>query len=855
MKKIVLWIGAALLSLASGCTSKPETPPVVLLKDGRSAFQIVLPDQYDNTGTEVHLMSAAKCLQKEFREASGVTLPIRKESSMIPNQPSIVIGNTAMTRNAGFRPASLPGFSYVIATKNGNVYLAGNDVHGLRSKKQDGYSRYVLGSVKAVVVFLEDYLHTRFVMPGENGISTPKRNTLVLPGNLERSGSPKLTFASGRGQTMMYDYANNNYGSGTYRVYGGHSYYDAVPVEKYFKSHPEYFALLGGRRVGNGNHLCISNPAVQELIYQELLKSLDAGAEIAEVGQTDGYMPCECGNCKKYGNTDDPGEKLWIFHRSLAERLKKERPGKKALLISYGPTADPPKTFDTFPENTEIEICHYSPEAFRKWKQYKGIQGFTVYIYNWGDYPRPGFTAKLSPEACEDQVRMFLSNNVKGIYRCGFGELFGMEGPVYYLYGKLLENPSASSEEILEDYYKSAFGEAAVPMRTFYETLHSRLNAYYIMNSASANEFSAAVKGKKVLPENPRVLLAFLYSPDVIETMENNLARAEKTAVDRKVKQRLALVRTEFDYAKNLASIIHLYNAYRTAPDPNSFAKLAKEIDARNTMINSFYHEKGNMKQIPGWSEIRPFGNTPKSSLMTNGRLSATLSAPFSWNTKFLLANKILPGTGTKKLAIVKADGTLSATDFNSGAWAKTRWHSLNGIQMGEIGEKTRFKVLYDKDNLYFGVESDLPEEREIIPCGQDGPAWRTDSMEFVLDPSGTREQYYHMIYNPAENSTYDAAVGFITDPLDPRYRKADPLWNGKWSYQTSRKNGKWYSLLKVPFATLGVKTPVPGTTWTLNVGRESFPKKGNPELSLWSPNLETMSFHDRDSFGEAVFE
>ena len=55
------------------------------------------------------------------------------------------------------------------------------------------------------------------------------------------------------------------------------------------------------------------------------------------------------------------------------------------------------------------------------------------------------------------------------------------------------------------------------------------------------------------------------------------------------------------------------------------------------------------------------------------------------------------------------------------------------------------------------------------------------------------------------------------------------------------------------------IATPKPGNVWTINVGRESriIGGSGNeiPELSLWSPNLENAGFHDREAFGEAVFE
>lgn len=848
MKRILIWL-CLILMIAPGCRSSQQIAEsqVTVLKDGKSSFQIVLPDQYDNAGTEAHLQTAAKCLQKEFQAASGVLLPIRKESSMEPDRPAIFIGNTAMTRKAGYDPASFQDFSYVIAVKNGNIFLAGNDRHGLHSKKKEGYSRYILGSVKAIVVFMEDYLHTRFVMPGDIGISTPEQKTLELPSNLERRGNPLLNFAAGRGQSLMYDYSNNNYGRGSYAVYGGHSYYTAVPAGKYGKSHPEYFALLGGKRVSSGNHLCISNPEVQDLIYAEMLKRLDAGAETVELAQTDGYKPCECERCKAYGNTDSPGEKIWILHRALAERLLKERPGKKVLIICYPPNAEPPESFREFPDNVMIELCHYSEEEFQKWSRIKVPQGFTVYIYNWGYYSLPGITPKHTPEFAEKQVRRFAANGVRGIYRCGFGELMGLEGPVYYVYGKLLDNPQQSAAQLTDDYFHAAFGEASAPMRTFFNTLHSRLALY--------SRQRQSIENVSLLPKNPRIYLAYVYSPDVLETMERNLTRAEKLAVSPKVKKRLELVRREFDYVKNLGTIIHYYNAYRLNPNRPNFDQLAEKIDERNAMIRSFYNVRGQMNPIPGWQEIRFMGQISKSELMENGRLTAPIGAPLTWNIALLREKGVLPGKDRKKMEIGKAAAPVSQSfDFNSGAWKQAKWHELNGIQLGAIQEKSRFKAVYDTEAVYFGIETDLPENVKITPCGQDGPCWGQDCLELILDPFGSREKYYHFIFNPVPESRYESATGFITDVLHPEYGKPDVGWNGQWEYFTQRTGNRWYALVKIPFAALGVKTPAPGTHWTLNVGRESF-RTRQPELSSWSPNLETMSFHDRDSFGEAVFE
>ena len=189
MKKSFFPALCALSLLTAGCVSETTAEvPAVLLQNGKSAYQIVLPDHHENIGTDTHLLTAAKCLQKEFRTASGVTLPIRKESAMDVSKPAIYIGNTAALRKEGIDTTSLPDFGGVILVRNGNLFLAGNDCHVLGSRKKESYSRYLLGSVKAIVVFMEDYLGTRFVMPGETGISTPVLKKLELPERLSSQG-------------------------------------------------------------------------------------------------------------------------------------------------------------------------------------------------------------------------------------------------------------------------------------------------------------------------------------------------------------------------------------------------------------------------------------------------------------------------------------------------------------------------------------------------------------------------------------------------------------------------------------------------------------------------------------------
>ena len=862
--KCFLWLfTAAAAVLLSGCQTQKSAPAKDLVLTAHSRFQIVIPDRHANPGTSKFIRRTAELMRLAFKETLGADFPVVTESRRKTGVKSIFIGNTRVLKAHGVRPLRrFKDFDYGIREFKGNIYLAGADRHRFNSTKPDGsHGSYILGSTRAAVDFMERFLDVRFLYPGQIGIDFVKKEKVVIPANFDYKGVPNLKHMTGRLFDYFYDYSNSNCGAGTLKSFGGHSYYSAVPEAKYGKTNPEYFALQGSgagrKRNTNGNHLCISNPDVQKLIYANLLKALDAGAEIAELAQTDGYQACQCDGCEKLFGVKEHSEKLWILHRKMAEKLMKDRPGKKVMIISYHPTQNPPTTFDTFPENTMIELCHYTAKAFKAWEKIKVPQGFMVYIYNWGWYNMTGATPKRTPDFAANQARHFLKNKVRGIYRCGFAENFGLEGPTYYVYGKILEDPARNENQLLDEFYRRAFHESAAPMRVFYETLYPRLELY---SRLMGDGFESDPNFKPALPRNPRLLLSMIYSAEVLDVMEKQLARAEAMAKHPKVKKRLELVRLEFDYTKNLAQILSYYSTFRLFPNKENLDVLLNAVEARNSMIDSLYDAKGIMKPMPGWKEVRQFGRMPKHMLKVNGRLRAPIEAPLTWNVKLLRDKKIIPGQQKSRLTIKKAVGEVGM-DFAKGAWEKAKWNVLNGIQLGEVSEQTRFKIIYDSENLYIGIESDLPDKRVHRSLGSDGPCWKEDCIEVVLDPAGERLNYYHFIYNPPANSRYDSAVGFIEDVLDPRYNKADVSWNGNWSYKSIRKNNKWYSLMTVPFADLKVK-PGSGMTWTMNVGREiHIPAKeaGTPkpirQLGLWAPSLESLGFHDKDCFGEAVFE
>ena len=780
MIKRMLLAGTALLAAACAVCGAAD---IEIAKDGKSDYQIVVPENGKDKNIDGFINASARLFQNCIIEAAGVSLPIIKESGYDKTKPAVFIGDTAFARANGVDTVNMQNWAYVNKAAGRNIILAGADRPNLPNQKDSSFTSYILGTVKAVTLFLQDNAGVKFLLPGANGIESARQSVISCPADLNINKKPLILFNTGRPTELFYDIANNYYSCNGFKLYGGHSYYSAVPKDVYGKRNPEFFALLGNKRNPASNHLCISNPKVQDMIYTEMLKWLDLGYDGVELGQTDGYMPCECPECVKLFGTSDEHEKLWILHRKLAERLLKDRPGRKVVILAYAFTLNPPATFKEFPENVMVELCSYSPESFEKWKAYKVPQGFMAYIYNWGDYQRVGFTPRRTPLYCRNQAELFVKNNVKGIYKCGFGELFGIEGPAYYTFGRSFENtdkiPGAGI--LVDEFCKAAYGKACVPMKKFFDTLNGRLELYSSVESftgVSTNE-----EQHNLLPANPRIVLAYNYSPDIIDVMEKSLQAAEKSADTEKIKKRIQLVRAEFEYLKNLASILHLYNAYKINPSQLYFDKLGEFIEKRNAMINSYYDEKGNMKKIDGWPDVKFLGNSPKDMVMANGRLIAPINSPLTWNIKQLTDNRILPGTLRKQVTVYKASEAVAMDGrLESGAWKNVPFENIGEVQMGSAAQKTRMKLLYDNDSLYLAFDASLPDSKlEIVPAGYDGPCWLQECIEIFLDPFAGKEISYHLIFNPADNSSYDALNSMKRSPLDPSYGKDDPAWNGKW--------------------------------------------------------------------------
>lgn len=675
---------------------------LVLAAHGRSEYQIVVPEEPLSPSIGEALQQAARLVQTAFG-ANGFTVPVVSEGQRDPARPGIYLGQTEFARAHGVEVSQLRGWGYVHKVVGRDVIIAGHDQpHPAPPEGAEGrrplWDR--LGTVKGVADFLREYVGTRFLYPdlgpwatlqeatGLNLLESPAFEFLevpviTVPSDLDRRKSPVLEYnVAYPPRGSFYDLANNRFPL-VDTVFDGHTYERAIPVEKYYDAHPTYFALVGGQRLRQGQY-CISNPEVQELLFQDLIRWLDQGYEAVDLGQPDGFQPCQCDRCRALFDTGaDWSEKLWILHRHLAERVQEARPGKRVTLMAYALTETPPKTFRAFPPNTRLMLCGTNEEDLEKWRGFEVPGGFVAYLYNWCPNLGTRYTPMRTPRFIEAQVRRLVRDHIHGIHRDGPGLLFGLEGPVYYVMGRMFDDPeNLQAQELVDEFCLAAFGEASAPMQEFYDRLYHGIELYseYLGTRSPAWAYRDLYGQPRKYLTDPFQLIGFLYTPSLLASLDEDLTRAENAAPSDKVRARLALVRREFNYVKSLARVVHLYQAFQMQPDLALRSRLLDAIDARNAEIASYYDAAGNPRPLPGWSFVMfppPGHDANHLRLAYDGYQEPYKDTPVNWDTQ-AMREAPLPDPGQKRESLQNSVQEIRESLYRATFEVPDEWRNLS---------------------------------------------------------------------------------------------------------------------------------------------------------------------------------
>ena len=448
----------------------------------------------------ISVRHAAREFQHFLRQMTNVTMPIITDDMGVTGL-EIYIGYSKRTEQAGISPDTAHGGEgYIIKVLNGNLIIAGNDPRG---------------TLYGVYSFLEDYCGCRWYTSNFSYI--PQHKDIAIDDKLNISFAPIFEYR----ETFYYDsfdgdFAARNRLNGSHMrlndEHGGnvkyakgyfvHSFSRLVPPEKYYDSHPEYFALRNGVRECENAQLCLTNEDVLKISIEKTLEDLrrEPDVNIISISQNDGTLPCTCSECQAV--VEEEGSEVGPvlrFVNKVAEAVEKEFPNVAIDTLAYDYSRNPLKL--TKPNHNVIirlcsfECCFSHPlddcrqTADLKKRSNKKSDDFAGDVEKWSEisdklYIWDYVTNFEFYQLCHPNlhvlapnIRFFAKNNVKGVFEQGNGQ--GEYGEMAelrtWLLAKLLWNPDFDVEKGIDEFLAAWFGPAAGTVREYLDLMREAI--------------------------------------------------------------------------------------------------------------------------------------------------------------------------------------------------------------------------------------------------------------------------------------------------------------------------------------------------------------------------------------------
>jgi hypothetical protein len=420
------------------------------------SMQIVVP--LASTAIEI---KAASELSRYLEMITGVLIPVVSEqTSMHP--AGFIIGNSnlipASENPSSASPPSADPDSYFIRTNGSHVLITGGSHKGV---------------LYGVYEFLERYAGCRFWAPGAE--SVPKKGNLVIP-MIDLKGEPAFasreTYYAGMDEQDFTDKMRsdrNAWKGGENWGMWVHTMFTLVPPDKYFGPHPEYYALMAGKRTKT--QLCLTNPDVLKITIDELGRRMKErpDAKYWSVSQMDTYGSCECDACKAIDEREGSASGTMIeFVNKVAEAF----PEKVISTLAYQYTRSAPKHMKPA-ANVNIMLCTIECDRARPISSDTGSGSFFRDIRDWSkiagnilvwDYVIQ-FTNMIAPfpnlQVLQPNIQLFKKYGATAVFEQGCHGTYSENQELrQYLISKLLWNPELNVDSLTTQFLMGYYGAA-----------------------------------------------------------------------------------------------------------------------------------------------------------------------------------------------------------------------------------------------------------------------------------------------------------------------------------------------------------------------------------------------------------
>ena len=325
-------------------------------------------------------------------------------------------GRAGIWLGTGVDVSGLARDEFVIKSGGGKVVIAGKDSprrdpHWYLSRGWAAAQWYEKATLFGVYEFLERFAGCRFYFPGELGEVVPRRASIAVPegeirvkpdmmvrrvytGGGSSTNAPDGVWFEERpkgsdGKTLnclrlRFETENHPccHGLNKFRY-----------LERFGKTHPEYFALLSnGKRgveatAGHPGQLCLTS-GIYEEVYKDVRAYLKGEAattrglkgwhnncvdgKYVDIMCQDGMMACHCPNCQAeyarckeiYGKDPDYAnnwatELVWSNTCAIARRLTAEGIKGTVTQMAYSPYRHVPRM--EIPANVDVMVAEHGP--------------------------------------------------------------------------------------------------------------------------------------------------------------------------------------------------------------------------------------------------------------------------------------------------------------------------------------------------------------------------------------------------------------------------------------------------------------------------------------------------------------
>jgi len=576
----------ALATFAALAACAAESPP--------APIPIVLAD--NATPAEAN---AASELAAYFGKMTGAKFEVLPEAKAGNPPSALYIGPTALAKANGVDVAAMGAEEWALKRVGESLIVAG------------GRPR---GTIYAAYHLLEDHYGVRWWTPWEEtvpklaGIKLPSvdirrkpafacRDIYIIEGPGGRPGASPFCARNrlnrngdgfiGHPQCGGQEDYGPPYPSHTLGLY--------VPTAEHYEKHPDWFALVGGKRqhgAHNTYNLCLTNPELRRFMLEKLKAYIEESHKrLAHIGTTRPVYNisyneapiCECPNCKALETREGGGAgPLLDLVNDLADRVREQYPDVFIETLAYTHSQKPPKTLKAR-DNVIVRLCDDQSfiskpitdpgntefrETLLGWMSVCKNLCIWRYGISYGPYVGGGFMSAQVPFASAQNfgtdMRFYAEHNVTGVFVEHEGSIPGdMLDFKRWMNAKVMEDPSLDYAALLKDFTDGYYGAAGPFIREYLKALQAAQEA-----GTPITTFTATL-------QLTHFDVPFLMKAHALFDRAEKAVQADSVLLRRTRYARLSLDRTTLGLFNRLA---HDWEGSGPMPlDQNAIAARAKE--------------------------------------------------------------------------------------------------------------------------------------------------------------------------------------------------------------------------------------------------------------------------------------